>query len=506
MKYFLIQLGCQMNQSDGERIRTVIESLGYTAGESEEDADLLGIVACSVRQKAIDKVYSKIEKWNRQKNERNLLTFVSGCILPADREKFLDRFDLLFSINDLPQLPDMIRQYGVVTPVSGIARNPEYDPASIAARSVEEQQKQESRKSGTSDPSTTAAPVLSVAALKQSRGGKGKALTAPRPTDDRDTSYWHIGPSYQSSFEAYIPIQNGCDKFCTFCAVPYTRGREVSRSSEDIFSEVRELVSKGYRSITLLGQNVNSYGLDRKGEEISFADLLRGIGEIGIETGADFWTYFTSPHPRDMTDEVIDTIAAYPVLAKMIHLPVQSGDDKVLIRMNRNHGVARYRKIVEKIRSTIPQATLFTDIIVGFTGETGEQFENTRKIMEEFQYNMAFIAMYSPRPGAASARWDDDISVDEKKRRMHLLQEELKKSSYAYNKSLIGTVVRVLVDGKDRKAGYLSGRTEGKLTVRFSSGDESLIGSFVYLEITSCRELSLEGTIVAPERVVNLAS
>ncbi len=502
MKYCLIQLGCQMNMSDGERIRTVIESLGYTATASEEDADLLGIVACSVRQKAIDKVYSKIEKWNRWKNDRNLLTFVSGCILPADRVKFLDRFDLLFSINDLPQLPDMIRQYGVVTPASGIAVSAEYDAAAGVTRKLAAEL--------TDVPAQSAAagsPVLSAATLKNSRGRRpGKAVTAPQPSDDRDTSYWNIGPRYQSEFEAYIPIQNGCDKFCTFCAVPYTRGREVSRRSEDIFSEVRNLVTNGYRSITLLGQNVNSYGLDRNGEEISFADLLRGIGEIGRETGADFWTYFTSPHPRDMTDEVIDTIAAYPVLAKMIHLPVQSGDDKVLIRMNRNHSIARYRKIVEKIRATIPQATLFTDIIVGFTGETEEQFENTRRIMEEFEYNMAFVAMYSPRPGAASARWDDDIPHEEKKRRMHILQDELKRSSYRYNRSLVGRTLRVLVDGTDRKQGFLSAKTEGKLTVRFPADNEALIGSFVDLEITSCRELSLEGRLKTSHTALNAAS
>lgn len=507
MKYCLIQLGCQMNQSDGERIRTVIESLGYSATESEQEADLLGIVACSVRQKAIDKVYSRIEKWNRWKNDRNLLTFVSGCILPADRVKFLDRFDLLFSINDLPQLPDMIRQYGVVTPASGISVNAEYDPAEAATRSVARTQPAHDQPTtaGSSSPAVRGT-ILTAASLKNSRGRKKAALTPAQPSDDRDTSYWRIGPSYQSSFEAYIPIQNGCDKFCTFCAVPYTRGREVSRSSAEIFAEVRQLVSDGYRSITLLGQNVNSYGLDKNGEEISFAELLRGIGEIGNETGADFWTYFTSPHPRDMTDEVIDTIAEYPVLAKMIHLPVQSGDDKVLLRMNRNHSMARYRKIAEKIRATIPEATLFTDIIVGFTGETEEQFENTRLAMEEFQYNMAFVAMYSPRPGAASARWNDDISVDEKKRRMHILQDELKRSSYRYNRSLIGQTIRVLVDGRDRKAGYLSAKTEGKLTVRFESDNERLIGTFVHLQITDCRELSLEGTIVSSDGELNVAS
>ena len=484
MKYCLIQLGCQMNISDGERIRTVLERMGFAHTDSEEEADLLGIVACSVRQKAIDKVYTRIARWNSWKKHRNLLTFVSGCVLPADREKFLKLFDLMFPINDLPQLPEMIRQYGVVTPYSLSTDSPD-DRAGDPQHHVR-------------NAEADRGPVLSKAGLKAARPKRGgsKAVVPDIPAGDRDTGYWKIRPSYTSGFEAYIPIQNGCDKFCTFCAVPYTRGREVSRDSGEILAEVRRLVEAGYRSITLLGQNVNSYGLDRKGEELSFAELLDRVGTIGEETGRTFWTYFTSPHPRDMTDEVIDTIARYPVLAKQIHLPLQSGDDKVLIRMNRNHSVKRYRSIVEKIRETIPQATLFTDIIVGFTGETEEQFERTREAMREFQYNMAYVAMYSPRPGAASARWNDDVPTETKKRRLEELSRELKTGSYRYNRTLLGTTVRALVEKPDRKPGYLSARTEGKLPIRFAADDHNLIGRFVDLTVTDCAELSLEGTLV----------
>ncbi|MFW6368717.1 MAG: MiaB/RimO family radical SAM methylthiotransferase, partial [Spirochaetota bacterium] len=340
--------------------------------------------------------------------------------------------------------------------------------------------------------------TLSRMSLKQATPKRRVALVPEQKADDRSTEYWKIRPSYTSGFEAYIPIQNGCDKFCTFCAVPYTRGREVSRDSNEILGEVRHLVESGYKSITLLGQNVNSYGLDRGEEEISFAELLRRVGEIGSETGREFWTYFTSPHPRDMTEEVIDTIAAYPVLAKQIHLPLQSGDDKVLIRMNRNHSVVRYRGIVEKIRSTIPEATLFTDIIVGFSGETEEQFENTRAAMREFRYNMAYVAMYSPRPGAASSRWPDDVSQDTKKERLQILSEELKNGNLDYNRSLVGRTLRVLVEKHDRKAGYLSGKTEGKITIRFASENESLIGRFVEVRVTGCSSLSLEGECESP--------
>ena len=451
MRYHLVPFGCQMNRSDSERIHAVLESLGCERTEREEEADLLGVVACSVRQKAIDKVYTRIHKWNEWKKERNILTFISGCVLPGDREKFMDRFDLLFTINELPQLPEMLRQYGVVSPVS-----------------------------------------LRAAAQDVTR----------QANDDPASGYWNVEPAYSSRFEAYVPIQNGCDKFCTFCAVPYTRGREVSRPSDMILAEVRRLVASGYRSITLLGQNVNSYGLDRRSrneEEITFASLLRRIGEIGNDTNARFWTYFTSPHPHDMSDEVIDVIAAYPVLARQLHLPIQSGDDKVLIRMNRTYRVDTYRRIVEKIRAAIPEASLFTDIIVGFTGETDEQFEGTRRAMREFAYNMAYIAMYSPRPGAASARWDDDVPHEEKRRRLHELSGELQRISLAYNEALVGSEVSLLVDGEDRKPGYLSGKTEGRLIVRFASDDPGLMGRFVTVRIDRASPLSMEGTLVTVE-------
>lgn len=443
MKYHLITLGCQMNLSDSERVTSVLNKAGYTWTDNEEEAGLIGILACSVRQKAIDKVYSRIHKWNKWKNHKNLITFISGCILPNDHEKFLKLFDITFQMKDLPQLPEMISRYGITT----------------------------------------------SAHLK----------TGIDPHNENIEQFWDVKPSYQSGFEAFIPIQNGCDKFCTFCAVPYTRGREVSRPSKDILAEMALLVSQGYKSITLLGQNVNSYGLDKKGEEIAFPELLRQVGELGKRMKKEFWVYFTSPHPRDMTDEVIEVIARYPVLAKQIHLPMQSGDDKVLIKMNRKHNMKKYREIVESIRRLLPNATLFTDIIVGFTGETDEQFESTRKAMEEFKFNMSYTAMYSPRPGAASHRWDDDVDQDEKKRRLHKLTEELRKHNRVYNQQLEGQTVRVLVRGADRKDGFLTSLTEGKLIVRFPADEENLIGQFVDIKITGSSDFSLEGELVKVE-------
>lgn len=427
-----------MNLSDTERVRTVLQQMGYEPTDKEEEANLLGIVACSVRQKGIDKVYGRIEKWNAMKNRKSVITFVSGCILPADKVRFLKLFDLVFTMNELPKLPEMIRQYGVVTPMKE------------------------------SNPSANMEP------------------------------FWEINPMRASSFEAYIPIQNGCNNFCTYCAVPYTRGREVSRPSEEILNEVKELVEKDYKSITLLGQNVNSYGLDKKGEEINFAELLRRIGEYGKASGKEFWVYYTAPHPRDMEDEIIEVMAQYDCLAKQIHIPIQSGDDVMLQRMNRHHNLERYRHIIQTIRRVLPTATIFTDIIVGFTHESEEEFENTRKAMEEFKYNMAYIAQYSVREGAVASKWEDDVPKEVKRQRYHRLTEELMKHSLIYNQALVGTTVKMLVEDFDRKNGYLTGHTEGKIVIRFASHDENLIGQIVNVKVTSASPLSIEGILLTP--------
>lgn len=468
MKYHLVILGCQMNHADAERVQAIMAKLGYVQTEKEEDADIIGIIACSVRQKAIDKVYSKIAKWNKWKNKKNLITFVSGCILPDDQQKFLKLFDLVFDMKELASFPAMLSQYGVTTPISN---NPVVDS---------EEMKEVARPA-------TPAEKLNFAGLKPV-----SKVAAPPQT-------WEVTPIYNSDFEAFIPIQNGCNKFCTFCAVPYTRGREVSRPSADILEEAKHLIARGYKSITLLGQNVNSYGLDKKGVELSFAELIDQLGEMADNSGREVWIYFTSPHPRDMKRDVIEAIARRRSLAKQIHLPVQSGDDKVLIRMNRKHSMDRYREVVGWIRELVPQATLFTDIIVGFTGETDEQFENTRKAMYEFKYNMAYIAMYSPRPGAASYAWADDVAIAVKKQRYAVLSRDLEKVAIEYTKHLKDKTVRVLVRGTDRKEGYLSGHTEGKIIVRFQSDDMSLVGKFVDVRIDSVRPFSAEGELVGVE-------
>ena len=483
MTYHLVTFGCQMNKSDSERVRTVIEGMGYTWTDHEEEAGLIGILACSVRQKAIDKVYSRIYKWNSWKNRKNLLTFLTGCVLPAEREKFLKLFDIVYPIEELTDLENMIRQYGVVTPATYMTG-----------------EKNESRKFQPVDkeinPESQLTNLVEVAkANHELTPDNLKQKIINQENKLRIGKFWEIHPSYISTFEVFVPIQNGCDKFCTFCAVPYTRGREVSRPSGEILAEIGHLVDHDYKSITLLGQNVNSYGLDKNGNEISFQELLEKIGKLCDDSGKEVWIYFTSPHPRDINEEVIRVISTYKSLAKQIHLPIQSGDDMVLRRMNRKHTVDRYRKIIASIRKHLPDATIFTDIIVGFTGETDEQFENTRKVMEEFHYNMAYIAIYSARPGAVSSKWTDDIPQDLKKKRLHILSEELKKHTSEYNRQMIGKNYRVLVTGQDRKKGYLSGHTEGRIIVRFPSDDLPLIGNFVNIKITAASDFSVEGIL-----------
>jgi len=448
MKYMVLPLGCQMNRSDTERARTVLNSMGFEEGEFENDPDLAikGIIACSVRQKAVDRVYGKIRNWNASKGKA--LTFLSGCFLPADGERFETLFDFVFPIDMISELPEMIRKR-------------------------------------TGDSMMGPAPP-----------SLDKFAGSDVLRQKRIESFWQLRPFYSSNAEAFIPIQSGCNKFCSFCAVPYTRGREISRLSAGILAELTSLLGKNYRSLTLLGQNVNSYGLDKGNSELNFAALMRSIGEIGRESDKDFWTYFTSPHPRDMSGELLDVIAKYDVLAKQIHLPLQSGDNEVLHRMNRSYSVADYRQVVHGIRRALPQATLFTDIIVGFCGETDAQFERTLEAMREFQFDMAYIAKYSPRPDAASADWADDVSREVKERRFAEAGEVLREVAARKNRKMLASEQKVLLCGQDERRGHLFGYTEGRIPVRLDLNAASEVGEFTMAQIISTGSLSVEGRVL----------
>lgn len=429
VKYLLLPLGCSTNKADAERIAGVLESLGYEPTTNEADANIIGIVACSIRQSAIDRVYGKAHIWNERKKKESLITFVSGCVLKGDEKKFLKLFDFVVHLDEVPQLPALLREYGVTPP----------------------------------------------------------------------SSFWAIAPRRSSPFKALVPIQNGCDKFCTFCAVPYTRGREVSRPSEDIVHEVEQLIASGYKQITLLGQNVNSYGLDKPKKERTFAELLDTIGSIADGAERRVWVHYTSPHPRDMNQEVYETQASHRSLAHYLNLPMQSGDNTVLKHMNRRYTIEQYMEKLDLARQIMPDITVSTDIIVGFCGETLEQFQHTQDAVERGKFDLAFIAQYSPRPGAvAHQRFPDNVPKEEKKRRHTVLTAALAVTALANNHQLIGTTVPVLVETTSRKHGKLLGRTEGLKSVEFDIAPHVSVGEFTDITITHCDSWRLFGTVQNP--------
>lgn len=450
--YYIHAAGCQMNLSDTERIASIFEKAGYTKAP-EEQAQIMGIVACSVRQKSIDKVRSLILKWNKRKEREPIITFLTGCVLPADKKGFLKLFDLLLKTEEATSLPEMISQYGVVT-------------------------------------------------------GGFQQVTSDNVPHNLQDNFWHVDPIHASQYEAFIPIQNGCNNFCTYCAVPYTRGREISRPSADILKEFKSLLKAGFKSITLLGQNVNSYGNDKPDDEISFPRLMALLGEAAdnyTEGRKDpVWIYYTAPHPKDMNNELIEVMGQYRSIANQIHLPLQSGDSGVLKRMNRKYTVKDFAEHIEKIKSTLPGVSLFTDIIVGFPGESEIEFSHTKEAIERFGFNMGFIANYSPRPGAKSAEVEDDIPMNVKKRRFADLSEIIKKNANIFNAGFVGKKILILVTGKSRKGDYNIGLTEGKVNIRFKSTEqegakETLPGSFVNIKVTGFNGLSLEGDLIPSE-------
>ncbi len=432
LKYYLFVIGCQMNLSDAERLETILQTIGYTKTTIEAEADFIGVVSCAVRQKAMDRIYGKIRRWNLMKESRPLITLLTGCVLKHDKNKLKYEFDILLDMKDIQKLPQELK-------------------------------------------------------IRQAQ--LGDFIPA--------TSYLQIKPTYESGYKAYVPIMTGCNKFCTYCAVPYTRGPEVSRSAEEIFEEINTLLKKGYKEITLLGQNVNSYGLDNKDTRspnykkamLTFPELLH---EINSWRG-NFWLRFVTSHPYDMSDELINVMAEKKHLTEYMHLPVQSGSDKILKKMNRNYTVKHYLNKLKKVRSTIPIISLSTDIIVGFSGETAKDFRQTAQLMDKVGYDMAYISQYSPRPGTSAARlYPDDISREIKKQREYQLNEILKKTAFTYNQKFLNKTTSVLVDGIKNKK--LHGKNREFKTVQFP-GPKKLIGNFVNVKINKAGTWGLSGTI-----------
>lgn len=298
--------------------------------------------------------------------------------------------------------------------------------------------------------------------------------------------YFSIAPKYQSKFQAYVPIANGCDNFCAYCAVPYTRGREVSRPEKEILSEVASLVSKGYKEITLLGQNVNSYGQSK--DSAAFVQLLEKVNAIP----GKFWIRFLSNHPKDMSSQLVSAVARLDKVCKCIHLPVQSGSTRIIARMNRRYTKEHYLALVQEIRAAMPSVTLTTDVIVGFPGETKEDFYDTAEVMEKARFDMAYIAQYSPRPGTAASRLVDDVPKKEKEHRAALLNQILTNSADVNNQKLLNQIVEVLFI--KHKQGSLMGLTAGGKHIR-AAGPAELVGEFAQVNVTKATPWSLEGEL-----------
>jgi len=297
-------------------------------------------------------------------------------------------------------------------------------------------------------------------------------------------NYLKFQPKYQTKFHAYVPIMTGCNNFCSYCVVPYSRGREVSRSVKEIIKEVKLLVKQGYKAITLLGQNVNSYLGKFNNQKIDFPALLKMINDID----GDFWIWFVTSHPKDMSLKLIKTIKNCKKVCRYIHLPAQAGNDVILKKMNRKYTHAKYLKLVKSIKKYLPDACLSTDIIVGFPGETKKQFLETCKLFKEVEYDMAFLAKYSPRPGTISFKMNDDVLQDEKKRRENFLNNILRKTALKNNKKYLGKTCEILVEKKD------IGRTKTFKLVKFNS-DRNLIGKIVKVKITKAMAWILEGEL-----------
>lgn len=432
--------GCQQNVSDGEKIKGMLANMGYGFTDDVRNANLILLNTCAVRENAEDRVLGVIGAMKHQRlQDEDLVLGVCGCMVqqPHIAEKIRKSYpyvDLLFGPHVLKNLPRML--YAVLT-----------------------------EKKRIQDISETA---------------EGVAEGLPIRRDQ--------------AFKAWLPIMNGCNNFCSYCIVPYVRGREKSRKSADILAEFRSLVTAGYKEITLLGQNVNSYGkgLD---EEINFAKLLRMLNDVP----GDFRIRFMSSHPKDATFELIDTIAECDKVCKHFHLPVQCGSDRILKLMNRGYTVADYMKLIRYAKEKIPDISFTSDIIVGFPGETEEDFEGTLALLKEVQFDSLFSFIYSKRVGTKAASMEDPASPEEKSARFNRLIALEKEIGAARYQNFVGRTFRILVDGPGRSGpSYYSGRNDGYMIVDYDGSPED-IGKFITVKITKSLNWALLGERVPEE-------
>src|SRR5690625_4010496 len=444
-KKFLIRTyGCQMNEHDTEVMAGILTEMGYKATETTDDADIILLNTCAIRENAENKVFGEIGHLKPLKLEKpDLILGVCGCM--SQQEDVVNRImkkhqhvDLIFGTHNIHRLPELIKE-------SFFSKEKVVEVWSKEGDIIEN--------------------------LPKVRHGKIKA---------------------------WVNIMYGCDKFCTYCIVPMTRGKERSRLPEDIIQEVRHLAAQGYQEVTLLGQNVNAYGKDFEDKEYRFGDLLDDVSKIDIPR-----IRFTTSHPRDFDDHLIEVLAKGGNLLDHIHLPVQSGSSHILRKMNRKYTRESYLELVRKIKAAIPNVTLTTDIIVGFPNETEEQFEETMTLMKEVGFESAYTFIYSPREGTPAAVQKDDIPEDVKKARLQrlnaLVNEQSKQSMASYE----GKIVKVLVEGESKKDDtVLAGYTEKNKVVNFK-GPKSIIGSIVEVKITDAKTWSLNGELVEQTVEVN---
>ena len=448
MKLYVKTHGCQMNEYDSARMADLLgESHGAVRVDDPAQADLLLLNTCSIREKAAEKVFSELGRWRRHKEANaGALIGVGGCVASQEGEAIVARapfVDIVFGPQTLHRLPEMVDE---------------------ARRSAGGERAQEAK---------ARVPLVDVSFPEIEKFDR---LPAPRAD----------GPS------AFVSVMEGCSKFCTFCVVPYTRGPEVSRPLPSVMREVVGLAGKGVREINFLGQNVNAYRGEFEGGQADLAELIHYAAQVdGIDR-----IRFTTSHPVEFSATLVDAYRDVPALASHLHLPVQSGADRVLAAMKRGHTVLEYKAKIRALRRARPEVSLSSDFIVGFPGETERDFEATLALVRELDYDTSFSFIYSPRPGTPAAALPDDTPPAVKKRRLAALQELLREQAARHAERMVGTRQRVLVTGRAKRGNAeLAGRTENNRVVNFPAADASLVGDFATVEITAALPNSLRGRL-----------
>lgn len=435
MKYFLKIYGCQMNEHDSENIKALLEKLGFSEVSNYEEADLVLLNTCSIRENAHNKAFGMLGRLKHLKEQKpELLIGLCGCMA-----------------QEASVVEEILRDYKFVNFVFG-THNMHELPNIIDKAIIENKQQIE---------------VLS----------REEDLVEGLPV------------IRSNSYKAFVNIIYGCNKFCTYCIVPYTRGRERSRKKEDILKEVEELVKDGYKEVTLLGQNVNAYGKDLY-DNYNLANLLEDVAKMNIPR-----IRFTTSHPWDFTDRMIEVIAKYPNIMPSIHLPVQSGSSRVLKLMGRRYTRDSYLELFDKMKRTIPGVTISTDIIVGFPGETEEDFQETLSLVEYCKYDNAFTFVFSAREGTPACKLKDDTPQQEKEERLQRLNDVVNKYFLENNKKLEGQVLDILVEGISEKKNMYYGYSETNKLINFSSDRDLTVGDIVKVKITNSKTWSLDGEI-----------